>query len=196
MANQIIPEAFFDSLSLAHKLDNFLDGFRLEEIHLFSYFSSILFLYRQNPVSDWQYRFTISSTGYPFSDAINEAMNRHIQNGLFEEKGTFYSISSRGTDEFNKFKVLPSFKKREEYLTAACTTSIIVPYSETLRALLSDPEISKAKAIANSTWLEQSNIYQKFDEISKAVGVAAQDLIIPAVTWINYINEQETIQSK
>ncbi|RZK15169.1 MAG: hypothetical protein EOO43_15425 [Flavobacterium sp.] len=196
MINQIIPEAFFDSLSLAHKLDNFLDGFRLEEIHLFSYFASILFLYRQNPVSDWQYRFTISSTGYPFSDAINDATSRHIQNGLFEEKGTFYSISSRGTDEFNKFKILPTFKRREEFLTPACTTSIIVPYSDTLRALLSDPEISKVKALANSSWLEQTNIYQKFDEISKAVGVSAQDLVIPAVTWINYINEHETLESK
>ena len=195
MSKIVIPEAFFDSLSLAHKLDNFLDGFKLEEIHLFSYFSSILFLYRKNPVSEWQYRFTISETGYPFSDAIFEATTRHIQNGLFEEKGTFYSITSRGTDEFNKFKVLPTFAKREEYLTAACTTSILVPYSQTLRALLSDPVIAKAKELKNKSWLEQSNIYQKFEEISKMVGVSAEDLIIPAVTWINFINEQDNIKT-
>lgn len=196
MSTQVTPEAFFDSLSLAHKLDNFLDGFKLEEIHLFSYFSSILFLYRKNPVSDWQYRFTISESGYPFSDKINEAITRHIQNGLFDEKGTFYSMTSRGTDEFNRFKVFSTFSKREEYLTAACTTSILVPYSQTLRALLSDPEIVKAKELKNNQWLEQSNIYQKFDEISRAVGVSAQDLIIPAVTWINFINEQDNIKAK
>jgi len=45
MSNQVIPEAFFDSLSLAHKLDNFLDGFKLEEIHLFSYFSAFLYCF-------------------------------------------------------------------------------------------------------------------------------------------------------
>lgn len=196
MTKIVIPEAFFDSLSLAHKLDNFLDGFKLEEIHLFSYFSSILFLYKKNPVSAWQYRFTISDTGYPFSEAIFEATTRHIQNGLFEEKGTFYSITSRGTDEFNKFNVLPTFSKREEYLSAACTTSILVPYSQTLRALLNDPVIAKAKEINNKSWLEQSNIYQKFDEISRAVGVSAEDLIIPAVTWINFINEQDSIETK
>lgn len=196
MSKQVTPEAFFDSLSLAHKLDNFLDGFKLEEIHLFSYFSSILFLYRQNPVSDWQYRFTISESGYPFSEAIFEATTRHIQNGLFDEKGAFYSITSRGTDEFNKFKVFPTFSKREEFLTAACTTSILVPYSQTLRALLSDPELAKAKELKNKSWLEQSNIYQKFNEISKAVGVSAEDLIIPAVTWINFINEQDNIKTK
>lgn len=194
MSKQVTPEAFFDSLSLADKLDNFLDGFRLEEIHLFSYFSSILFLYRKNPVSDWRYRFIISEIGYPFSEEINEATTRHIQNGLFEEKGTFYTITGRGVSEFNKFKVLSTFSKREEYLTAACTTSILVPYSETLRALLSDPEIAKAKEINNKSWLEQSNIYKKFDEISKAVGVSADDLIIPAVTWINFINQQEEIE--
>ncbi len=196
MSKQVTPEAFFDSLSLAHKLDNFLDGFKLEEIHLFSYFSSILFLYRKNPVSDWRYRFTISETGYPFSEAIFEAVTRHQQNGLFEDDGTFNKITARGADEFNKFKVLPTFSKREEYLTAACTTSILVPYSQTLRALLSDPEIAKAKEINNKSWLEQSNIYQKFDEISKEVGVSADDLIIPAVTWINFINEQERIEGK
>jgi hypothetical protein len=190
MSKQVTPEAFFDSLSLAHKLDNFLDGFKLEEIHLFAYFSSILFLYRKNPVSDWQYRFTISDTGYPFSESIFEATTRHLQNGLFEDKGTFYTITGRGADEFNKFKLLPTFSRREEYLTAACTTSILLPYSQTLRALLSDPEIAKAKKLDNKSWLEQSNIYQKFDEISKEVGVSADDLIIPAVTWINFINEQ------
>lgn len=190
MNKQVKPEAFFDSLSVAHKLDNLLDGFKLEEIHLFSYFSSILFLYRGNPVADWQYRFIVDANGYPFSDEINEAVIRHLQNGLFEEKGNFYAISGRGTDEFNKFKILPTFSKREEYLNAACTTSILVPYSQTIRALLSDPEIAKVKQLNNQSWLEQANIYQKFDEISKAVGVSAQDLIIPAITWINFINEQ------
>lgn len=147
-------------------------------------------------MSDWQYRFTISESGYPFSESIYEAITRHIQNGLFDEKGTFYTITSRGTDEFNKFKGFPSFSRREEYLSAACATSILVPYSQTLRALLSDPEIAKAKKLKNNSWLEQSNIYQKFEEISKAVGVSAQDLIIPAVTWINFINEQDNIKTQ
>lgn len=195
MNKQVIPEAFFDSLSLAHKLDNFLDGFKLEEIHLFSYFSSILFLYKGNSISDWSYRFIVDANGYPFSDEIREATERHNQNGLFDIKDEFYSITSRGADEFNKFKALSTFSKREEYLAAACTTSILVPYSQTLRALLRDPEIVKANELQNKSWLEQNNIYIKFDEISKAVGVPAQDLIIPAVTWVNYINEQENMKN-
>ena len=190
MNTQVNPEAFFDSLSLGHKLDNFLDGFKLHEIHLFSYFSSILFLYKGNLVSDWQYRFTVDSNGYPYSTEIHVASTRHIQNGLFEEKNNYFSITGRGTDEFSKFKNLENFKKREEYLNAACTTSILVPYTQTERALLNDFEIEKAKNLENSNWLDQGFTYKKFQEISSAVGVNSSDLVIPAIAWVNYLTEK------
>lgn len=190
MSKQVTPEAFFDSLSLAHKLDNYLDGFKLEEIHLFSYFSSFLFHHAGNPIGTWQHKYIVSK-GYPFSDGIYEAVTRHIQNGLFDVKGEFYTVTGRGADEFNKFKVLSTFIEREEFLNAVCTTSILVPYSQTLRALLNEPEIKKVEELQNNSWLELNNIYPKFKEISEAVGVHTDDLIIPAVTWINYLNEIE-----
>ena len=190
MTRQVTPEAFFDSLSLAHKLDNYLDCFKIEEIHLFSYFSSLLFLYAGNPISSWQHRYTISN-GYPFSTDINEAINRHITNGLFEKQNEFYNITARGTNEFSKFKNLESFSKREEFLNAVCTTSILVPYSDAIRALLNEPEIVKGTELQNNTWLEQMNIYPKFKQISEAGGVHAEDLVLPAITWINYLNEQQ-----
>lgn len=190
MAKQVTPEAFYDSLSLAHKLDNYLDGFRLEEIHLFSYFSSLLFLYAGHPISTWQHRYIVTN-GYPFSDDINEAIGRHITNGVFEENEEFYSITGRGTDEFSKFKHLPSFARREEFLNAACTTSILVPYSKAIRALLNEPEIKKAEELNNNSWLEQMSIYPKFQQVIEAVGIQAEDLVLPAVTWVNYLNAVE-----
>lgn len=190
MSNQITPEAFFDSLSLAHKLDNFLDGFKREEIHLFSYFSSILFLYAKHPITDWKHRYLVVD-GYPFSDELSEAIDRHITTGLFEEAGEFYKISGRGTDEYNKFKNFPTLFPREKYIEAACTTSILVPYSQALRALLNEPEIKKVSDLKNNDWLEQMSVYKKFQEISEAVGIEATDLILPAVTWINYLSAKE-----
>jgi len=189
MSKQVIPEAFFDSLSLAHKLDSFLDGFKLEEIHLFSYFSSFLYCYAGNSVATWPHRYIVVD-GYPFSDSINEAIVRHLQNGLFEEKDEYYVISSRGTDEFNKFKLLATFIKREEIINAACTTSILIPYSQTLRALLNEPDLKAAQQSQSNPWLDQTNFYPQFKEISEAVGIHSQDLIIPAVTWVNYLNEK------
>lgn len=184
MSKQVTPEAFFDSLSLAHKLDNFLDGFKLEEIHLFSYFSSFLYCYSGNSIATWPHRYT-AENGFPFSDTINAAIVRHIQNGLFENKGEYYTISGRGADEFNKFKHLLTFTKREELLNAACTTAILIPYAETVRALLNEPNLKKQIELQNKAWLDQTSFYPRFKEISEALGIKTQDLIIPAVTLVN-----------
>lgn len=190
MNNQVKPEAFFDSISISKKLDDSLDSFKLTEIHLFSYFAELLFIYKENSLDEWNYKFVIDKTGYPFSQELQIAIDRHIKNGLLESKGDFFVITSRGNNEFSKFKNLPSFAIREEVINAACTTSILIPYSETQRALLNDPEFLKAKAIGNNPWIEHTHVYKKFKEISNAVGAPVDDVIIPAVTWINFMLEQ------
>ena len=110
---------------------------------------------------------------------------RHIQNGLFEDKNEYYSISGRGTDEFNKFKILSTFTKREILLNAACTTAILIPYVQTVRALLNEPDLKKQIELQNNEWLDQMSFYPQFKEISEAVGIKTQDLMIPSVTLIN-----------
>ncbi len=190
MTKQVTPEAFFDSISLAHKLDKFLDGFKLEEIHLFSYFSSFLFCYAGNPIADWPHKY-IAINGYPFSDSINEAILRHLQNGLFEDNGEYFTISGRGTDEYSKFKGQTLFKKREEMISAACTTSILVPYNETIRALLNEPSFKKAKLLDNGAWLDQTEFYPQFKEIIEEMGIHSSELIIPAVTWVNMLIKRD-----
>lgn len=190
MTKQLLPEAFYDSLSLAHKLDNYLDGFRRNEIQLFSYFASLLYLYGGNPIASWQHRYIVVD-GYPFADTIEEAINRHIANGNFEENDEYIVLSGRGTDEFQKFKTLLMFSSREKYLDAACTASILVPYSETVQNLLNQPEIKSVTDLGKRSWLEQMNIYPKFQAISIQLGVHTDDLLLPAVTWINYLGITE-----
>jgi hypothetical protein len=187
---QVLPETFYDSLSISNKLGDTLVDFRKEEIHLFSYFSSILFLYKGNPVSDWKYSFILDAKGYPFSDELDEAIKRHALNGILKEGDNFLGITSKGINEYFKFKEMPNISKREKYINAACSTNIILPYSKTIRALLNDPEITKSKAIASRHRLDIDDVYKQFDELSKAIGVHADDLIIPAVTWINYISDK------
>jgi len=191
MIEQVRPEAYFDTLSIAHKLDAQLDGgFKQEEIHLFSYFSSILFLFKGKPLADWGYQYHIDASGYPFSMDIAEAIQRDIQNVLFEEKEEYLVISARGVDQFNTLRSLTLFKEREEVIDAACTTGIVLPYTSALRALLSEPEIAKRKKLEDSSWLDQTEIYPKFLEVSKAVGVSSENLVISAATWVDYLSTQ------
>ena len=132
----------------------------------------------------------VASNGFPFSDTLNDAIVRHIQNGLFENKGEYFTISGRGTDEFNKFKDLSNFIKREELLNAACTTTILIPYAQTVRALLKEPNLKKQIELQNDGWLDQMSFYPQFKEISEALGIKTQDLIMPAVTLINSLNQK------
>ncbi|MCK4663181.1 MAG: hypothetical protein KAT68_09970 [Bacteroidales bacterium] len=186
MNEQILPEAYFDSLSIAHKLDNFLDGFERNEIHLFSYFSAILYHYAGNPVGDWKYQFIISAEGYPHSKYLDDSIERHLINGYFEEKGKFFIITGRGTDEFNKFsKSFPTYKEREKYIDAACSTSILIPYKETQKALLEDPNLKKSLKLENQDWILFDK--DKLKEITKALGIPPNELIMPAVNWIKYL---------
>mgnify|MGYP006289024355 FL=1 len=182
MNEQILPEAYFDSLSIAHKLDNFLDGFEQREIHLFAYFSAILFHYSGNPVDEWKYKFVITSDKYPHSKYLNDAIERNVKNGFFEDTGNYFIITGRGTDEFNKFKKFTRNEEREKFIDSACSTSILIPYKETKKALLNDPNLIKASFINNQDWIAFSN--DKLKEITNALGVSSDELLLPAISWI------------
>ena len=184
---QITPEAFFDSLSLAKKLDEFLDGFKTEEIQLFAYFSLILHVYNGGDSASWGYNFIVDEKGYPFSEALNSAIERHVKNGVFEKKTDYYIITGRGVDEFNRFKNLTDFANREKMVNASCTTSILIPFAETRKALLNDPSLLNAKELGGKREIDNA-VYSKFREISDAIGAPMDDVIIPAISWINYIN--------
>ncbi len=188
MINQILPEAYFDCLSIAHKLDNFLDGFEEKEIHLFAYFSAILFHYNGAPTANWGYKFTIDSDGYPHAKVLSDAIKNNEKNGYFEDTGSFLIITGRGTDEFNKFKKLPTNQKREKYLDAACSTSILIPYKETKEALLNDPGLKKEQETNNQDWVTYSN--EKLKEITTEIGVPSDELLLPAVSWVDYLLKQ------
>ena len=192
---QIIPEAFFDSLSLAKKLNEFLDGFKKEEIQLFAYFSLILYVYNGGDSASWGYGFVVDEKGYPFSDHLDHAIERHIKNSIFEKREGYFIITGRGVDEFNRFKNLTDFANREKMVNASCTTSILIPFAETRKALLNDPNLSSARQLGGKRAIDNT-VYVQFQEISRAIGAPIDDVIIPAVSWINYINANTNAQGK
>jgi len=185
---QILPESLFDSLSIGVKLYNYFDGFKKNEIQLFSYFSSVLFPYTKEPLSEWKYKYTIDDAGYPFSDKINAAIDSHLINGNFEEKENFMTITARGMRTFDDIKDLKSFQNREKAINASCTTSIMIPFRETENALLNDPEYNKQKIEQNPDWINQDFAISRVKEVSTALGVPIDNLIVSSVSWIKYLS--------
>ena len=185
MSAQVNINAFYDSLSIAHKLDNFLDGFKREEIHLFAYFAAFLFHYKGNPVDNWDYNFIVSKDGFPHSKAIDDAIERHLNVGAYEIRGGFMTITSRGTDDYKKFLQLENLQKREEFIEPACNTSILIPYKETELALLNDVNIKKSHDLQNESWVDFQ--YENLKIISTSLGASIDDLTISAVTWVRLL---------
>jgi hypothetical protein len=193
MKKTINPETQFDCLSIGIKLYDYFDGFKREEIQLFAYFASIFFFYTRNCSvdDDWKYDFIIDSKGFPFSQELNDSFEQHILNRNFEEKERFSLVTPEGVKLFDSIKRHSLFKNREKAIDAACTASILVSFEKTVKALLNDDEIIKAKKLDNQPFLDRNNIYNKIVEISKKVGAPIDDLIIPAVSWLNYLIEKD-----
>lgn len=183
----IKPEALYDSLYISHKLSSFLDAFKINEIHLFSYFASILSLYDGKTPDFWNYRY-IPTEGYPFSNELNLVIINHIRNGWFEEMAeNYYKLSAKGLDTLNEIINQKFFKPRENYLNAACTTSILIPYRETIEALTKDPAISNATTTESKLWLDSDLSSSKFKELSNKMGISVNDLTITSLGWIQYL---------
>jgi hypothetical protein len=185
---QISSEALFDSLSIGAKLHNYFDGFKRNEIQLFSYFSSVLFPYTKEPLSEWRYKYTIDESGYPFSSDVNSAIDSHLLNGNFEEKENFLVLTARGERAFDDIKEWSFFQKRERAINASCTTSIMIPFRETEEALLKDPEYSRQNIENNRDWINQEFAIDRIKEVSSTLGVPIENLIASSVSWINYLS--------
>lgn len=183
----ILPEAQFDSLSIGVKLYNYFDGFSRREVQLFSYFSSLLFPYTKEPLSEWKYGFMIIDN-FPFAQEINGSIDLHLLNGNYEEKNEFLIITQRGLKTFDDIKELTSFNKRENSINAACITSIMIPVRETENALLTDPEYIKQNTPDNPDWIKREYSIEQIKNISQELGIPLDNLVGLSGSWIKYIS--------
>lgn len=185
---QPLPESLFDSLSIGVKLYNYFDGFSRKDMQLFSYFSSVLFPYTKEPLKEWKYKYMLDDSNYPFSSDVNSAIDSHLRNGYFEEKENLIVVTTRGMKTFDDIKDLKSFQNRELAINASCTTSIMIPFKETEEALLKDPEYNKQKIDNNPNWIEQDFAIKRIKDVSDALGVPIDNLIVSSTSWIRYLS--------
>ena len=77
------PAATFDCLFVARRLQHLNGSFSIPELHIFGYLACLLWLYRNQPISDWGYTFVGTELGAPFSQDIDTAANEFLEHGLF-----------------------------------------------------------------------------------------------------------------
>ena len=187
MEPQITPEAYFDSLFLANKLDEYFGSFKLEEIHLFSYFTSLLFISQGNPPADWSHKYTIKD-GYPFCKEIQEALDSHALVGNIIKTDIFYDVTEKSVNKMNIFLPLLSFQERIKLLQAVCTSSILMTYSKTIHALLGSPDIVETMERPGSKWIHQDLSNEIISDILKDLDIYIYDPLLPAVSLIERLS--------
>lgn len=194
------PEAVFDTLFIGQRLQRKIEDFSQYEIQFFAYFSCLLSLYEGNTVDDWKYSFVKTELGSPYSIEIDRSIQTLLASGKLsqtENTKEYFTINETGTKFFNfQNEVSSNLADREKYLTTACNTISIVPFGTIKEAVSREPVLySAGNSLSKRSLLESTNpatkvLYSQFKELKLALQDKYQDLIVPAVVWLESLNPE------
>lgn len=185
------PLAYYDCLSIGIRLSHRLNNFSSAELHLFSYLSCLLSLYKKKPISEWGYLFAGTEDGSPFSTDIYENLNIQVQHGCFKQEGSYYTVTEIGEQQYKFLRDLNINQQRNECHEAACSSLLSFPIGVIREALYNQPEIRNGIKLSSSRILLEGPgielIYEQFGELSTAIGVEIHDLLMPSILWLTYL---------
>jgi hypothetical protein len=182
------PDATFDCLFLADRLQAEAGDFAMAELHLFSYLACLLWLYGENAVADWGYAYVGTELGAPYSLDLDETIRRLEDSGYFMRFGPRLRMSPEVREQLVFFSGLEVNRQRSECLYAA--TSSIAAFSIGIvnSALSAEPELRRARDFPSSRPLleerARSKLYEQFDSLRFALTGTGSDLRLPAVIWL------------
>jgi hypothetical protein len=185
------PFAFFDALAIGARLQRTLDGAAISEIHLFAYLACLLSLYRGNPVSDWGYDFVATENGSPFSAELERTIPFIIREGLAKERNRYIRLTDRGYEEYRDLNELEQNRRRGEFLDASCSSVLALPLGVIRSAMSTDHDMKLAAQLGDTrrllTETAIGDLHDAFSALSEEIGIQVQDLMVPAVVWLNYL---------
>lgn len=187
------PFAYFDCLCIGIRLNRFLGNFSIPEIHLFSYLACLLSLYKGKPVSDWNYDFSITLNGYPYSADLDSSIKNLIDAGYFKAQNRYIEITAAGEKEYDNLVGLTLNSNREPFIDGACASVLSLPVGIIRSAISQESEIDTAIALSQSRKLLTNAgltiLYDQFKALSSVISLDIEDLMVPSVIWLSYLSE-------
>lgn len=182
------PDATYDCLFVAHRLQTQIGTFTAPEIHLFSYLACLLWLYRERPVTDWGYPFVGTEFGAPFSQEIDAAVKELLKRGYFLRVQERLRMTELAEQTLGDFGQLTLNRERTECLQAACASTAAFSVGMVRSAMTQEPELKRAQAVPASRRLlderAKSQLYLQFCALRQAISQKSNDLRLPAVVWL------------
>lgn len=183
--------AYFDCLSICDRLESAVGDADISEIHLFAYLSCLLSIYKQHPASSWEYSFSVTQYGYPYSPELDEEFRTLITRGCLDLKKRVVNITSTGRDEYQVLKRFSVNSERETFVEAACSTALVMPLGMVRKAIAATPDIRRAAELDRSVQLldqiAENDIYGEFKALRAMPELDTTEMMLPAVVWLTYL---------
>ena len=189
----INPNAALDAFVVGRSLGE--DGATLvaSDVHLFAYLACLLWLYRDNRLSEWGYSFVGTELGAPYSVAIGDALEEMTKRSVLVRKSAGLVVSSSAVPRLRRFEEMAVNRSRIECLHAACSSAAALPRGMINGALSEEPELRRARVTpANRPLLERVarvQLFEQFRVLRTELGGRDGDLRVPAVVWLSALNE-------
>lgn len=183
-------QATFDLLAIVSRLEGVLCGVTDGEVHLLSYLSCLLAVYRGYPASDWGYPFVRSSWGAPYSPDIQERLVEARARGLLEGQETNrVTTEGRLLHEFLEIRVQHAW--RVPCHEGSTASALAIPSGVIRNALRMEPSLRSTEVHVGARQLLEGGsvglLHEHFQALSEAIGQSVEDLMIPSVVWIRYL---------
>jgi len=191
MAKEIIPESYYDCLITMSSLPDSLSPVSFIELHLFSYLGCVLALFKGNSVSEWGYHYSVTSGGFPYSDALTDSLDYLERRGFIEKDSAGLYVANKKLIEIelNKLSYLKEIPLRKEFIQTAINCALTFPTGSIRNAIQHSPgfalnvQIRQTNALLDS--LDVELLYDEYKVISGLLGIGNKDLLSPAVIWLS-----------
>lgn len=182
----------YDLLSCATHLRRHLERVSSSDVQVFSYLGCLLAVYSGVPVVDWEYGFTGTELGAPFSESLVSALSAATNAGWIRiDPSGHLTLTTEGLDELRMLEGLQTCNWRGRFIEGSIISLLSLPAGLIKAAIGQEPTLrpvtqtGSARRLLEGPALEL--LYQQFEDLAQAVGTGLQDLMLPSTVWLSYL---------
>lgn len=188
-------QAAYDVLTIVARLERILGGVTRSELHLLAYVACLLSIYRRFPAAEWGYGFIRSQWGAPFSSHLERAVDSLSASGLLDVYSEIIMSTPPGQKFVTFLDGISEHQWRTEFLQGACDSALAMSLGAMRGALHYEPGLRGASVHQQPRTLlasgEESALYEQFGAVTEVIGPEVQDLMVPSVVWLTYLNQMQ-----
>lgn len=161
----------------------------IAELHLYAYLANLVALNRGVPVSDWGYRFAVTTDGFPFAHALAEATVNLAGRSILLVDDGHIGRDDLFDSEYGTLNGLVQSARRKLWLEDAFACALHLPRGAVREAINQSPGLAtrlrdrRASVLLKEEEIEE--IYAEFELVKEVLGAEAEDLLQPVVVWLS-----------